>query len=52
MKRLLRFFILVAVAFIFYLSNAREVPTKDFSVGQETSGVENAINDGGQKKPG
>ncbi len=51
MKRLVRIFILAAVALILYLSNARAVPIIDFNVGQGATGGEITGSAGLSKKP-
>jgi hypothetical protein len=51
MKRLMRIFILVIVALILYLSNARAVPITDFSSGQGGPGGDNKVSGEMSKKP-
>lgn len=50
MKRLLRIFILVAVALFLYFSNARAVPIIDSNTGQGGFGGENKVIGGGSTK--
>ena len=50
MKRLLRIFILIAVALFLYFSNARAVPIIDSNTGQGGFGGENKVIGGGSTK--